>query len=279
MRVTLTPVGLTVKRSIQSLRLRLADAADAALGRRDAFTPPRRLDFVGDSDFQATGEEFARHFRELAGLQASDRVLDIGCGIGRMARVLVPVLCPPGSYDGFDVDARGISWCERRYGSAPAPFRFRHVDVRNARYNPGGAVSGTELAFPYPDASFDIALATSVFTHLLADVADHYLAETARVLSDGGRLFATWFLLGTEHPPAPNASFSFSPTPTGDAAWIADQALPESAVAYEVQWLRGRLRQHGLQLREPISYGSWSGGQGTSLQDIVVAEKVNARGR
>ena len=88
-----------IRRAADSLMLRAADVVDSALGRLDKLTPPRRLDFVGDSDFQATGDEFARHFRELADLTSSNRVLDMGCGIGRMARVLVPVLRPPGSYD------------------------------------------------------------------------------------------------------------------------------------------------------------------------------------
>ena len=36
---------------------------------------------------------------------------------------------------------------------------------------------------------------TSVLTHLLEDEAEHYLAETARVLEPGGRALATFFLL------------------------------------------------------------------------------------
>jgi 2-polyprenyl-3-methyl-5-hydroxy-6-metoxy-1,4-benzoquinol methylase len=106
----------TLNRAVVSLRLRAADVADSVSGRRDALIPPRRLNFVGNSDFRATGDEFLVHFREVAGLEASDRVLDIGCGIGRMARVIACELRPPrGSYDGFDVVREGISWCQSRY--------------------------------------------------------------------------------------------------------------------------------------------------------------------
>ena len=41
--------------------------------------------------------------------QPGERVLDIGCGIGRMARPLTPYLTPPGAYDGFDINADGIA--------------------------------------------------------------------------------------------------------------------------------------------------------------------------
>jgi hypothetical protein len=91
------------------------------------------------------------------------------------------------------------------------------------------------------------------------------------VLADGGRLFATWFLLVRARPTEPKAAFTFAPT--SEAAWVADQALPEGAVAYELNWLRATLHKHGLRLREPINYGSWSGGRGASFQDIVVADK------
>jgi SAM-dependent methyltransferase len=260
-----------IGRAATSLRLRAADAADALLGRRDALTPPRRLDYVGDSDFRATGEEFLRHFRTLAGLRPDDRVLDIGCGIGRMARVLVPVLRPPGSYDGFDVVAAGVAWCCAHYRATPAPYRFQHADVHNARYNPSGRVPAQEHEFPYAAGTFDLAIATSVFTHMLAPAADHYLGQAARVLAPGGRLFCTWFLLSGEHEDTPPAPFRrVDATPAGA---VADPALPEAAVAFDEAWLRERLGAHGLELRA-IHPGSWRGSAGTSYQDLVLAVRA-----
>jgi SAM-dependent methyltransferase len=251
--------------------LRAADAADAALGRRDRFTPPRRLNFVGDSAFEARGDEFLAHFRGLAGLRPEDRVLDIGCGIGRMARVLVPELRPPGSYDGFDVVPEAIAWCGKHYRDTPAPFRFHHADLDNAEYNPGGLGVAARYRFPYDDASFELALAISVFTHLLADATDQYLVETSRVLAPRGRLFATWFLFSAGRPAGPDAAFHFSRS--SGAAALADPTVPEAAVAYDEEWLRERLCVHGLRLREPIHYGSWTGRPGVSFQDIIVADR------
>ena len=202
-----------LQRGIRALQLRAADLADAARGRRDRLTPPRRyLDFVGNSDFQATGEEFLEHFRALADLKPTDRVLDVGCGIGRMARVLSRELRAPGSYDGFDISANAIAWCRRHYERMPVPFTFRHADLRNTLYNPGGRGSPADYRFPYLDRSFDLVIATSVFTHLLEDGAENYLAQAARVLAPGGRLFTTWFLLGADATPpgSDDAAFNFS---------------------------------------------------------------------
>lgn len=121
-----------INRAATSLRLRSADLADVITRRRDRFTPPRRLQFVGDSGFRATGEEFLRLFREIGSLRRTDRVLDIGCGIGRMARVLVPELSPPGSYDGFDIVAEAVAWCREHYRNTPARFSFEHADLYTA---------------------------------------------------------------------------------------------------------------------------------------------------
>jgi SAM-dependent methyltransferase len=216
--------------------------------------------FVGDSDFVSTGDEFLGHFERLAGLSAHDRVLDIGCGIGRMARVLVGVLQPPGSYDGFDVVPHGIAWCRAHYRDTRAPFRFELADVRNAEYNPDGRVAPEDYRFPYPDRCFYLVLATSLFTHLLSETADRYLAEIARVLAPGGRVLSTWFLLDAGRPARAQAAFDFA-HPAG-AARVIDAARPEKAVA-----------AHGLRLRGPVLYGTWAGHDGASLQDLVVAER------
>ena len=262
-------------RGARAMRLRAADATDTVLGRRDRLTPPRRyLDFVGDSDFRATGQEFLNHFQDLANLKPSDRVLDVGCGIGRMARVLAGELMPPGHYDGFDIVPEAIDWCASHYQNLPVPFTFRHADLFNSRYNPGGTNRAADFTFPYPDESFDLVIATSVFTHLLADGTDNYLANIRRVLAPGGRLFATWFVLDNDGPLPVGAAFDFEhPQPDGAGA-VADPAVPEAAVAYRESWLRERLARHGLRLRGSLQYGRWRGtDSGLSFQDILVADR------
>jgi SAM-dependent methyltransferase len=259
-----------VHRALVSLRLRAADLLDSASGRRDRLTPPRRMSlYVGHGDFRATGEEFLGLFRSLVDLRPDDRVLDIGCGIGRMARPLVPELRPPGSYDGFDIAEPGIRWCRAHYRNTPAPFRFEHADVYNSVYNPAGRDTPETYTFPYGDDSFDLAIATSVFTHLLPEAADHYLAQAARVLAPSGRLFATWLLTEDHHPPPP----PFTTDPALLPAATSDPAAPETAVAYPESWLRERLDANGLEL-DAIHPGSWrSGHRGLTLQDVVVARR------
>lgn len=262
----------TLSRAGVSLRLRALDLRDQLLRRSDRLVPPRRLDFVGHSDFVATGEEFLGHFVTIGGLRPDERVLDIGCGIGRMARPLTRFLSGEGTYDGFDVNPEGIAWCRERY--APYPnFRFVHADLHNGRYNPGGTGRAETFRFPYDDASFDFALATSVFTHLLEPAADRYLGETARVLRPGGRALLTFFLLdeGSRRALAEGRATLAFRDPDGDVA-VVDPEVPEEAVAYSARWLEDALERHGLR-RADAHPGSWRGMPGVSYQDIVLVER------
>ena len=61
------------------------DQLDLLLGRRDALEPPKRMIYVGDGDFKKSGQEFLRYFIEFGMLRSDEKILDVGCGIGRMA--------------------------------------------------------------------------------------------------------------------------------------------------------------------------------------------------
>jgi len=256
----------------RSLSLRALDAADQLRGRSQPLVPPRRLNFVGPGDFIAVGDEFLGHFTELGELQPDERVLDIGCGIGRMARPLAGYLTAPGGYEGFDISREGIEWCRRHYRDVEPRFDFEHADVANALYNPGGTQLASEFCFPYPDDSFDFAFAVSVFTHLVQADAANYLAEAARVLRPGGRLLSTWFLLDGEsraQVAAKAAAFDLRERDTETA--VASEGTPEQAIAFDQGWVRQRLGEHGLAV-SGVWPGTWSGRPGgRSFQDIFVA--------
>jgi SAM-dependent methyltransferase len=141
------------------------DVTDRVLA-RDPLTRPARLQNVGERDFGAVGKAIVHYLQALADLKSSDRVLDIGCGVGRVPRVLAGELRAPGSYDRFDIVSDSITGCQRHYRRTGAPFRFKHANGRNTAYNPGGLQAAEAYEFPYPNASFDLVIAISVFTHL-----------------------------------------------------------------------------------------------------------------
>jgi SAM-dependent methyltransferase len=248
--------------------------SDLLRRRDDGLVPPRRLSFVGAGDFEQTGREFLGYFTDLGGLGPGDRVLDIGCGIGRMALPLTRYL-DGGSYAGFDVGREMIRWCRRNITRRHPDFEFTWAPVHNSKYNPFGDRPGTEYRFPYEDSSFDFAFATSLFTHLKREETRHYLRETARVLKPGGRCLLTFFLLTPEaerEVAAGTSMLDFSHPVEGGAT--TDPRQPEEAIAFRVDEVRALLAEAGLAVREPLHLGVWANAPGAlTLQDIVVAQK------
>jgi SAM-dependent methyltransferase len=222
-------------RARPSLRTRALGARERLPGARRRLVPPRRLQVTADGDFVGAGDEFLSHLVALCGLRPEDRVLDVGCGVGRLARPLAGYLSIDGAYAGLDAQADAVAWCTRRYRHLPH-FRFVHADVRHARFNPDGAGEAVAYRFPFEDGSFDVAALISVLAHLTEEETLHYLGQVRRVLAPGGRVLA---------------SAQVSPA--------------------REEWLGETLRAAGLDLVE-LHPGTWSGRpEGLSEDDLVVA--------
>ncbi len=98
-------------------------------------------------------------------------VLDLGCGIGRVAAVLA-LHCR--SVLGLDVSAGMVAEARRRCAGL-ANVRFEHTDGQGLDAMPPGA--------------FDLVLAIDSFPYIIqAGTADRYAAGAARVLRPGGAL-------------------------------------------------------------------------------------------
>jgi SAM-dependent methyltransferase len=111
------------------------------------------------------GENQLRLLRHW-GLRPSSHVLEIGCGVGRLAYELASFLDADGRYTGFDVSPTAIDWCNEHYAARLPNFRFDLVEARNVRYNPQGGVNPASLRFPYADENFDVVCAFAVFMHM-----------------------------------------------------------------------------------------------------------------
>lgn len=265
-------------RAFKRLALRLADIHAALLGTRNPLIPPASRTFVYgvDPDFKVIGAEFLRHFTELGGLKPNHKVLDIGCGIGRIALSLTGYLSCEGEYKGFDIIRDGIAWCRENITPRYPNFHFEAVDIYNRTYNPRGKYSAVGFKFPYCDDYFDFVYTTSVFTHMLPADMENYLAESARVMKRGGRCVHTFFLLNDEAASLMaqgTAVFNFIYKREGYLT--VSRIEPEKAVAYEEPRVRALYEKYQLKIIEPIHYGNWCGRKECiSGQDVVAAEKA-----
>ena len=257
------------------------DTGEMLLGRRDPLIPPRRLMNVGSnkftrSDFNIIGQELFQYLVEIGGLKPNDKVLDVGCGVGRMAIPMTRYLSFEGTYDGIDIVAKSIEHCTRVYAHRFDNFHFHHADTFNSHYNSGGKYLPHQYKFPFADKSFSFIFLTSVFTHMLGQGVENYLNEIQRVLVQGGRCVITYFILNPESEAlmqADKSSLKFVfPIDQGKSVQLTE---PEAAVAFDEKYIRELYRKYGLTIINPIHYGSWSGRESdVGYQDLLVGIKA-----
>ncbi|MGZ4358016.1 MAG: class I SAM-dependent methyltransferase [Gaiellaceae bacterium] len=137
--------------------------------------PPRRLmvRVAGTADgdwFLRSGKAAYDTVVSHVPVDASDAVLDFGCGCGRVLRYWRD---HTGPVAGCDRDDAAVAWCAHN-------LLFTRVE-RNSLAPP----------LPFAEATFDLVYALSVFTHLTEELQTAWRDELRRVLRPGGRLFAT----------------------------------------------------------------------------------------
>jgi SAM-dependent methyltransferase len=243
--------------------------------KRQGMISPRSKIFIGQGDFVKIGEEFKSHFIALGNLQPGDRVLDVGCGIGRMAIPLTGYLSGEGEYWGFDIVKSGIEWCRKRISSKHNNFHFLHSDIYNKHYNPKGKIRAQDFRFPFEDQFFDFVFLTSVFTQMLTPDVENYLGEISRVLRVGGKCMITFFILNDESNHLVRSGKSTLDFRYELAGCVtANKKMPEDAIAYDENFVKSLFAKQGLELIQPIYYGSWCNRQSSlTYQDLIIAKK------
>ena len=241
--------------------------------------PPRYRLYPGWSgDYGKVSGRWLLAALDAGELAPGGRVLDIGCGPGRLAARLTHQL-DGGSYEGFDIVPRSIGWCQRKISARHPSFRFQLADIRNAQYNPTGSQEARAYSFPYPDREFDLALAASVFTHMRPGEIERYVGEAARVLKPGGRLLASFFMLNEDAElqlaDSRRPALGEEQRDGGVPYRSGDPETPEHKIVVFERDVRQMYAGAGLAI-ESVRYGKWCGRRTAYLgfgQDLVVARR------
>ncbi|HEX6872061.1 MAG TPA: class I SAM-dependent methyltransferase [Micromonosporaceae bacterium] len=108
--------------------------------------------------------------------EPGQRVLDFGCGCGRVLRHFRPEREAGTEFHGVDLDAGAIAWCS---GNLAGLGTFR--------------VGPAQPPLPFADGWFDVAYGISVFTHLADAAHEAWLDELRRVVRPGGVALLTGY--------------------------------------------------------------------------------------
>jgi SAM-dependent methyltransferase len=137
--------------------------------------------FVGSSGVAALAGGFEAYdlvrglyVKHAGPLVRSGRILDFGCGWGRVIRYFLKDV-EPENLIGIDKNERAIAVCK----TTNAWCRFEHCDVLPPTHLEAG--------------SFDLVYAWSVFSHLSEEAHLHWLEEFERLLRPGGIAVVTTF--------------------------------------------------------------------------------------
>jgi SAM-dependent methyltransferase len=127
--------------------------------------------YTDEDKFHADAEDTLDILRDTVGIRRDDVFLEIGCGVGRVGRVLSPFVQ---QWIGCDVSANMLRLARRRL-----------LGLENVRLQ---EISGYDLQ-PIADNSIDVVYTTVVFMHLEEWDRYNYILEAKRVLKPGGRFY------------------------------------------------------------------------------------------
>jgi ubiquinone/menaquinone biosynthesis C-methylase UbiE len=141
---------------------------------RNSYEGRIRNEFTRQADSMTASARFTDErrltdLREIAALDASMRVLDLGCGPGIVSESLAR---DAGLCVGLDLTPEMLNRASKRCTDAG------HANT--------AFVLGNSKQLPFPDASFDVVVTRSAIHHF--DEPAAVLAEVARIVRPGGRL-------------------------------------------------------------------------------------------
>ena len=249
--------------------------------------PPRHIrgkiqSMEGIWEYASVSSQFSGFLKILCNLKSNHKILDIGCGSGRIAASLRGFFQKPGSYYGIDVNSELIEHAKMKI-SEPL-FHFTSVNVYSHMYNRDPtATKPEELIFPYDDNFFEVISLTSVFTHMIPPSIENYVKEISRMLKPKGRCLITMFLFQNnptylkkdfvEKIPL-SKTYEIKNNSYKSIFRVGDFNRPEEFVIFDFKYIHTLFNKNGMELIGEPYWGAWSGNPNyLAGQDVIIFEK------
>ncbi len=249
------------------------DVLEQLTGNKPPMTPPRGMIFTGSGDFVKSGKALMDLCVQHTELKPDGTILDVGCGIGRLAVPLTNYLTNKGRYEGFDVVEDGINWCKKNISNKYPNFTFTYTPLRNDLYNLDTSILAQTFQFPYPENTFDAVVLTSVFTHMQYPEVQHYLKEIKRVLKPNGACLATFFVMDENTAQQIKGKANVMQFEHEyDTYYLHDAKVKDANIAFKEPALQRMAQEAGLQI-SLFNRGWWRGTtkeNSLNFQDVVV---------
>lgn len=221
--------------------------------------------------FSTIGTQFVNVITQYTDLSPKHKILDIGCGTGRLVSALINKH-PNIRCDGLDINKDYVEYCRLKYTGV-----FKHHDIYHEEYNPAGTIDQHRFTLPYKDKQYDTITILGVLNHVDILTTCRLIEESSRILKPRGVLVATVLLLNDHsndqiEKQLTSKPFKFAYSDVDYKYEVLDRKYLNIAV--DEQKIRQALIKQNLIIKEPIKYGAWCNYKSHLMgHDIIIAKK------
>lgn len=131
------------------------------------------VDFIENLIYLGRLENVWQRLIDNAELDRGERVVDVGCGTGKVPIAAAHTVLPGGEVVGIDASAEMIAMSRKTAAAEKVEVAFHQAVMED---------------LPFPDDHFDVVLSCQALHHVPRDAKLEALSEMRRVLRPGGRL-------------------------------------------------------------------------------------------
>ncbi len=240
-------------------------------------------DIVGGGDPVDIGQSNIDVMDNMLEIVPGMKVLDFGCGCGRVALPILERIGDAGRLVGVDIIPELIQFCQDEIKALHPNSDFYQLNAKNSHYKKWtkdqlAGINQIDELSEIPESGFDLIFAFSVFTHLGIADSKKYLEQLSKLLGRNGKLvISALFINESSRRGVRNntASVPFSPRKIEKRRDVYFCTVRDKlgGVGYREESFIEMAAGAGLEPSR-IYYGEWPGRVGRLCgHDVIVLER------